>query len=73
MVHRRMRNDLRVADKLYIQRVLLVLEDFLFISPYSFSCIARQVTTLKERRLFSGLDFVETNIEPHLSRFLISH
>jgi hypothetical protein len=48
MVHRSMRNDSRVADELYIKRVLLVLEDFLFFSLYSFSCIAKQVTTLKQ-------------------------
>jgi len=29
MVHRSMRNGSRVADELYIKRVLLVLEDFL--------------------------------------------
>ena len=29
MVHRSMRNDLRVADELYIKRVLLVLKDSL--------------------------------------------
>jgi len=43
MVHRSMGNDSRVADKLYIKRVVLVLEDFLFFSLYSFSCIAKQV------------------------------
>jgi len=47
MVHRSMENRSRVADELYIQRVLLALEDFLFFSLYSFSCIAKQVTTLK--------------------------
>jgi len=56
-VHRSMRNGSRVADGLYIKRVLLVLEDFLFFSLYSFSCIAKQVTTLKQFRLLSCLDF----------------
>jgi len=42
MVHRSMRNDLRVADKVYIKRGCLVLEDFLFFSLYSFSWIAKQ-------------------------------
>jgi len=37
-----MRNDLRVADEVYIKRGCLVLEDFLFFSLYSFSCIAKQ-------------------------------
>jgi hypothetical protein len=48
MVHRSMRNGSNVIDELYIMRVLLVLEDFLFFSLYSFSCIAKQVMTLKQ-------------------------
>jgi hypothetical protein len=64
MVHRSMGNDSRMADELYIKRVLLVLEDFLFFSLYSFSCIAKQVTTLKQLRLLSCLDPLETNLEP---------
>jgi hypothetical protein len=59
-----MRDDSSVADELYIQRVLLALEDFLFFSLYSFSCIAKHVTTLKQLRLLSCLDSLETNIEP---------
>jgi len=43
MVHRNMRNDSRVVDEVYIKRGRLVLEDFLFFSLYSFSCIAKQV------------------------------
>jgi len=31
-----------VVDELYIKRVLIALEDFLFFSLYSFSCIAKQ-------------------------------
>jgi len=57
MVHRSMRNGSRVANELYIKRVLLALEDFLFFSLYSFSCIAKQVTTLKQFRLLSCPDF----------------
>jgi len=53
MVHWSMRNGLRVADELYIKRVLMALEDFLFFSLYSFSCIAKQVPTLKQLRLLS--------------------
>jgi len=64
MVHRNMRNDSRVADELYINRVLLALADFLFFSLYSFSWIAKQVSTLKQLRLLSCLDSLETNIEP---------
>ena len=55
MVQRSMRNGSRVADELYIKRVSLVLEDFLFFSLYLFSCIAKQVTTLKQLRLLSCL------------------
>ena len=40
MVHWSMENGSRVADELYIKRVSMVLEDFLFFSLYSFSCIA---------------------------------
>ena len=47
MVHRSMRNGSRVADELYIRRVLLALEGFLFFSHYSFSCKVKQFTTLK--------------------------
>jgi hypothetical protein len=64
MVYRSMRNDLRVADELYTKRVLLVLENFLFLSLYLFSCIAKQVTTLKQFRTLSCVDSVEMNIEP---------
>ena len=47
MVHRNMKDGSRVADELYIKRVLIALEDFLFFSLYSFSCIASNSTTLK--------------------------
>ena len=59
MVHRSMSNGSRVADELYIKRVLMALEDFIFFSLYSFSCIAKQVATLKQLRLLSCLDFLE--------------
>ena len=68
MVHRSMRNGSRVADELYIKRVLMALEDFLFFSLYSFSCIAKQGTTLKQLRLLSCPDLLETNFE-HLVLF----
>jgi hypothetical protein len=71
MVHQSMRNDSRVTDGLYIKRVLLALEDFLFFSLYSFSCIAKQVTTLKQLRLLSCSDFLDTNLES-LAPFSIS-
>jgi len=58
-----MRNGSKVADELYIKRVLMALEDFLFFYLYSFSCIAKQVTTLKQLRLVSCLDWLETNLE----------
>ena len=69
MVHRSMRNGSRVADGLYIKRVLLALEDFLFFSLHSFSCIEKQVTTLKHFRLLSCLDSLETNLEPFCPAF----
>ena len=46
----------------------MALEDFLFFSLYSFSCIAKQVTTLKQLRLLSCSDILETNFE-HLVLF----
>jgi hypothetical protein len=64
MVHQRMKNDSRVAAELYIKRVLLALEDSLFFSLYAFSCIAKQVMTLKQLQLLSCLDFLEMNLEP---------
>jgi hypothetical protein len=74
MVHRSIGNDSRMANELYIKRVLLALEDFLFFSLYSFSCIAKQVTTLKQHRLLSCLDLFETNLDHlFLFCFLISH
>jgi len=36
-----------VADELYMKRVSMVLEDFLFFSLYSFSCITSNSTTLE--------------------------
>jgi hypothetical protein len=63
MAHLNMRNGLRMAVQLYIQRVLSLLEDFLFFSHYSFSCIAMQVTTLKRLRLLSSLDSLEMHIK----------
>jgi len=37
-----MGNDSRVVDAVNIKRGCLVLEDFLFFSLYSFSCVAKQ-------------------------------
>ena len=51
MVHLSMRNDSRVADELYINRVLLALEGFLLFSLSLVCCIAKQVTTLNQLRL----------------------
>jgi len=48
MVHRSMRNGSMMADELYIKRLLWALDDFLFFSLYSFSCIVKQVMTLKQ-------------------------
>jgi len=43
MVHRGMSNGSGATDEMYIIRGCLVLEDFLFFSHYSVSCIAWQV------------------------------
>jgi len=48
MVHRSMKNDSNMADKLYLKRGCLVLDDFMVLSLYSLSCIAKQPTTLKQ-------------------------
>jgi hypothetical protein len=47
MVHGRMRNDSRLDDEVYMNRVQLTLEDFFFFSLYLFCSIAKQVATLK--------------------------
>jgi hypothetical protein len=60
IVHWSMRNDLKVVDEVYIKRVLLALEDFLFFSLYSFSYIAKQFTTLKQLRLLCGLVLISS-------------
>jgi hypothetical protein len=48
MVYWSMRNGSKVADELCIKGALAVRDDFLFFSLYSFSCIAKQVMTLKQ-------------------------
>jgi hypothetical protein len=68
MAHRSMWNDSRVADKVYIKRVLVALEGFLFFSLYSYSCIVKQFTTLEYLRLLACLNLVETHLDrlaPH--------
>jgi len=66
MGHPSMRNGSKVADELYIKRGCLGLEDFLFFCLYSFSCIAKQFTTLNQLQLLSWLDSLNTNFEPLL-------
>jgi len=73
MVHRSRRNGSRVAEELYIKRVLLALEDFLFFSLYSFSCIAKQATTLEQHRLLSCSDSRDTNFKCLFFSITISH
>jgi len=60
MVHHSIGNNSRVADTLYLKRGCLVLEDFHFFSLYSFNCIAKKVTTLKQLRLLSCLNYQDT-------------
>ena len=57
---------LTVAGEMYIKRVLLALEEFLFFSHYLLTGIARQLTTLKQLRLRSRHDSLGTNIEPFI-------
>jgi len=45
MEYRSSRNESRGADKQYIKRGCLVLEDYLLFSLYSYSCILIQLTT----------------------------
>ena len=48
MVHESRGNDSVIVDELYIKRGCLVLGDHLFFALYSVSCIAKQVTMLKQ-------------------------
>jgi len=47
MVHRSMENGSRGGRRIVYKRVSMVLEDFLFFSLYSFSCITSNSTTLE--------------------------
>jgi len=47
LVHPGMRNDSMAPEELFMKRGCCVLQDFVFFSLYSFSCIAQQVTTLE--------------------------
>jgi len=76
MVHRSMKNGSRVAEELYIKRVLIVLEGFLFFSLYSFSCIASNSTTLEKYSDSCSLDThfefslaTSTSPAPDLARY----
>jgi len=73
MVQLSMRNGSRVVEELYIKIILLLLEDFHFLSLYSFSCTAKQAMTLKQLRLLPGLDFLNMNFEHCSVLFPISH
>jgi len=48
MVHRSMKNGSRGGRRIVYKESVMVLEDFLFFSLYSFSCIASNSTTLKD-------------------------
>jgi len=59
-----MRDDSRVVNELYIKRGCLVLEDFLFFSLYSFSCIASNSTTSENTLNFFSLSLsLDTHFE----------
>jgi hypothetical protein len=51
----------------YIKRSCFVLEDFLFISLYWFSWIAKQVMTLKQLQFVSCPESLDTNFKQLLS------
>jgi len=61
MAYRSMMINSTETDKLYIKRGCLVLKNLLFFSLYSFSCIAKRVTTLKQLRFISAFDSADTN------------
>jgi len=63
-IHQSMGDDSSVAEKLYIRRDYLEWENFLFVSLYSFSCIARQRTTLKKLQHMSCLDSLIRTLSP---------
>jgi len=63
MVYWSMRNDLEVANRLYIKRVLLALEGFLFFSLYSFSCIAKQVRLWPKPWFLSCSEIIDMNFK----------
>ena len=55
------RYDLVVTDELYVQSCCFLWEDILFFSLYSFSCIAKQHTTLNHFRILSCVTFLDMN------------
>lgn len=73
MVYRSMINDCGDAHELYIKRGCPVLEDFIFFDRYYWlSCIAKQVTSLKQFALMSSSDSLDMNFEYHVP-IMISH
>jgi len=72
IVHRGMENGSMVVDELYIQRGCCTLEDFLLFSLYLFSCIVKQVTTLKQLWFWSCSDCLDMTFECHVP-ITISH
>jgi hypothetical protein len=69
IVYRSLRYGSWVADKLCIKRVLLARDGFHIFSLYSFSCIAKEITTFKQLRIVCNLDFRDINFERPLSYF----
>jgi len=67
-----MKNDLRETDELFIHSGCCVLEDFLFVCLYTFSCIEKQVMTLNQLRFLSCSASLDTNID-YLVPITISH
>jgi len=58
-----MRNDSRVADKVYIKRGCLELQDFLFLLSLLVLLYSKASTTLTQPQLLSCLDPFNTNPE----------
>jgi hypothetical protein len=56
MVHRSMRDNSRVVKEMFIKRHCLGLDNFIFFYLDLFSCIAKEVTTLKQHQFMDGLD-----------------
>jgi hypothetical protein len=67
LVHRSMKDDSGVANRLYIKRGCLLLEDWLFFSLYWFSWIAHNSTTSEIKDILSLSLSLDTHFEISLA------